>query len=218
MDSYKHGALLLTTLVQGVMPSPSGQLIKVVIRSSTWLEPDTTTPIILPDSIMPNERAEIPSQLRALIRHEVKHRDSGERLNERDTVSLLAYSERLHRAIPEFSGGVHIIIQYPLQLACKSYVDCMEKGDEMTMSWTVTHLFFQLTFMQVNSGRSKTFQPPITATSAVEPCIQGLLILAKTLYCKTQRRTSTIRTMTSTKYHRVVNVTSARAFWSQMKP
>jgi hypothetical protein len=126
------------------MPSPSGQVIKVVIRSSAWLEPDTTAPLILPDSISPNGRVAIPGRLQALIRHERTSRESGEILNERDTVSLLGYSERLHRSIPEFSGNIPIVVQYPLQLARPVYMDCMEKCDEMTISWMVISLPVQL--------------------------------------------------------------------------
>jgi hypothetical protein len=125
---------------QGHMPSPSGQLIKVVIRESTWLEPDTNAPLTLPDSIMPQRQARIPGQLRAFIRHETVYREPGKVLNDHDTVSLLAYSQRLRRSIPEFSGGVPIIVQYPLQLIPLAYMDCMEKSEAMTISWTV--IFF----------------------------------------------------------------------------
>lgn len=109
----------------------------MVIRESDWLEPDTTAPLTIPDSILPNRVARILGQLRALIRHESTNRKSGEALNVRDTVSLLAYSPRLLRSVPEFSGGVPIIVQYPLQLPVPVYMDCMEKGDEMTVSWLV---------------------------------------------------------------------------------
>lgn len=119
------------------MPSPSGQLLNVVIRESLWLKPDTAAPLILPDGIMPNRQASIPGQLKALIRHEKTPRESGEVLNSRDTVSLIGYSPRLRRSIPEFSGGVPIIVQYPLELTPPAYMDCMEKSDEMTVSWTV---------------------------------------------------------------------------------
>jgi hypothetical protein len=84
------------------MPSPSGQVIKVVIRSSAWLEPDTTAPLILPDSISPNGRVAIPGRLQALIRHERTSRESGEILN--------GFSERLHRSIPEFLGNIPIVV------------------------------------------------------------------------------------------------------------
>jgi len=128
----------------GPMPSPSGQFLKVVIRESSWLEPDTTAPLTLPDSIMPSCRASIPGQLRAFIRHERTDRESGIPLYARDTVSLLSYSERLRRSVPEFSGSVPIIIQYPLELIAPAHMDAMEKGDEMTVSWMVTYSHFSV--------------------------------------------------------------------------
>jgi hypothetical protein len=127
------------------MPSPSGQLIKVVIRESRWLEPDTSDPLILPDSILPGHQAVIPGTLRALIRHETVPRGSGKALVDDEVVSLLGYSERLRRSIPEFSGGSSIVIQYPLQLSLPSYIDCMTKVEEMTISWTV-RVFLYLCF------------------------------------------------------------------------
>jgi hypothetical protein len=83
----------------GPMPSPSGQLIKVVIRDCPWLAPDTSAPLALPDSILPNRRAKVPGQLRALVRYKTTHREPG-------VVSLLAYSQRLYRSIPEFNVAV----------------------------------------------------------------------------------------------------------------
>lgn len=119
------------------MPSPSGQLIKIVIRSSTCLEPETSGPLNLPDSIVPGGRVVVPGQLRALIRPEKNHRADGEELLLEDNVSLLAYSERLVRSIPEFSGGVPIIVQYPLQVPRPVYMNCLQKGDEMAIKWMV---------------------------------------------------------------------------------
>lgn len=120
------------------MPSPSGNLIKVVIRNSRWLEPETTAPLNIPNSILPGHQAKIPGQLRALIRHEQTQRKSGQQLLDNDTVMLLAYSERLRRAVPEFSGAVPISIQYPLQLMSPAYMNCMTKADEMEISWIVS--------------------------------------------------------------------------------
>jgi hypothetical protein len=124
--------------MKGPMPSPSNNRIKVVIRDSLWLEPDATAPLIVPNSIPPNHQATIPGQLKALIRHERHARKSGEQLNGNDTITLLAYSERLKRAVPEFSGAYPIVIQYPLQLPWPAYINCMTKADEMTMSWNVS--------------------------------------------------------------------------------
>lgn len=122
------------------MPSPSDNLIKVVIRESQWLKPDTSAPLSIPNSIPSSHQATIPGQLRAFIRHEQSERKSGEQLLGNDTVTLLAYSERLERAVPEFSGAVPIIIQYPLQFPYPAYINCMTKADEMTMSWIVSIL------------------------------------------------------------------------------
>lgn len=135
--------------VQGPMPSPSGQLLKMVIRESPWLQPDTTAPLSFPDSIKPNQPARISGQLRALICHETVPREQGVVLRGTDTVSLLGYSERLHRSIPEFSGGVPIVVQYPLQLTVPAYMDCMTKSDEMMVSWMVCglHTFFIIIYL-----------------------------------------------------------------------
>lgn len=122
---------------QGPMPSPSGQVLKVVIRASQWLVPDISAPLILPDSIPPGGQVRVPGELWAFIRHEWVRRNSGQALYAKDTVSLQAYSERLNRTVPEFSGGVDIIVQYPLQLSKPTYMDCMTKADEMTIAWLV---------------------------------------------------------------------------------
>jgi hypothetical protein len=122
------------------MPSPSGNLIKVVVRESQWLKPETSTPLDIPNSIPPNHQVTIPGQLRAFIRHEQKRRKHGTQLLGKDTVTLLAYSERLKREVPEFNGGVPIIIQYPLQFSYPAYINCMTKADKMKMSWIVSTL------------------------------------------------------------------------------
>jgi len=120
------------------MPSPSGQLICVIIRESPWLDPDTTNPLVIPDSILSGQTARIPGELRAFIRHETSSRGPGEKLECEHTVSLLAYSSRLHRSIPEFWGGVSITIQYPIVLPPPSCMDCMTKDNEMRITWTVS--------------------------------------------------------------------------------
>jgi hypothetical protein len=123
------------------MPSPSGNLIKVVIKESQWLKPETSTPLDIPNSIPPTHKATIPGQLRAFIRHEQSGREHGTQLLMNDTVILLAYSERLERKVPEFSGAVPIVVQYPLQFPYPAYLNCMTKADKMTMSWMVSILF-----------------------------------------------------------------------------
>jgi len=128
----------------GAMPSPSGNLIKVVIRNSQWLEPETSAPLNMPNSIPPNHKAIIPGQIRALIRHEKSQRKSGQQLLESDTVILLAYSERLQRAVSEFSGGVQVKIQYPVQLTSPAYMNCMTKEDQMEISWIVSFVCLSL--------------------------------------------------------------------------
>lgn len=121
----------------GFMPSPSRGLIKVVIRKSEWLEPETIAPLTIPDSIPIGEEVTVPGRLRAFIRHEQSPRVSGERLNAKDVVKLLAYSERLKREVPEFSGAVPIVVQYPLHLPYPAYINCMTKAQGMRMSWIV---------------------------------------------------------------------------------
>src|ERR1700753_509207 len=119
------------------MPSPSGALLKVVVRETPWLRPDVSAPLTIPDSIQPGRLARVPGQLKAFIIHETSPRTPGVRLYEKETVSLLGYSERLNRAVPEFAGGVNIVIQCPLQLSAPAYMDCMTKVEQMSISWMV---------------------------------------------------------------------------------
>ena len=121
----------------GPMPSPSGSLLKIVINNSIWLEPDWLNPLIVLDSIEPNTSAMVPGQLKAFIRHETNNRISGARLCAKDAISLLAYSERLRRRVPEFSTTLPIVIQYPLRLPAPAYLDCITNADEMSISWKV---------------------------------------------------------------------------------
>ena len=94
---------------------------------------------MLPDGIPPNQEVRIPGILKALILHETKPQAPGNSLCADETVSLLAYSKRLSRAIPEFSGRHHIKIQYPLKLGPPRYLDCVTKDDQARVSWTVSH-------------------------------------------------------------------------------
>jgi hypothetical protein len=120
------------------MPSPSGQLLKVVIRASPWLIPDISLPLIIPDSILAGKEATVPGQLRAQICHETIPRGSGIPLFELDTVSLFCYSERVRRAVPELSGRHEIKVEYPLRLGRPTYMDCMTRNDEMSIYWAVS--------------------------------------------------------------------------------
>jgi hypothetical protein len=119
------------------MPSPSGNLLKVLIRASPWLQPDTSTPLTIPDSIRPNQEVLIPGQLRAFIRHEWRDRLPGQALLDTETVSLIGYSERLCRLIPEFSGGVKIDIRYPIEMTAPIYHNCITKAHKRTASYSV---------------------------------------------------------------------------------
>jgi hypothetical protein len=140
------------------MPSPSGQLLKVVIRDSSWLTPDISHTLILPDAILPGGQVTIPGQLRAQICHETTPRESGSPLSELDTVSLLCYSERLRRAVPELSGGYEFKVEYPLRLGRPTCMDCMTRNDEMAVYWTVSFkkVFFWLVLIQ---DRWRTYRP-----------------------------------------------------------
>lgn len=91
---------------------------------------------------MPNRQGRVSGELRALIRHEKKRRGPGITFQNKEIVSLLAYSPRLCRAIPEFTWRSRIVVQYPVQLIPPTYMDCMEKGNEMITTWTVQeHLY-----------------------------------------------------------------------------
>ena len=119
------------------MPSPPGALLKVVIRGTQFLAADTSAPLVMPGSIPPNTSVGVPGELKAFIRQEGTARNPGQVLRVEDTVSLIGYSERLCREIPEFSNGTKLIIQYPVQLASPAHLDCMTKAEEMTISWMV---------------------------------------------------------------------------------
>lgn len=145
----------------GPMPSPSGRLLKIVIKASAWLAPDISAPLILPDSIPSGGRFRVPGKLRAFIRHESAPRPSGQALHANDTVSLQAYSERLNRVVPEFSGGVPIIVQYPLQMSAPQYMDCMTKGDEMTVAWLVTYSKIHISLNILLGPGTKQFEESV---------------------------------------------------------
>lgn len=121
----------------GPMPSPSGSVIKLVIQGTPWLAPDTSVPLII-NSIPPYTTVQIRGTLKAFIRHEGCARDPGTQLYAKDVVKLLAYSERLRRAVPDFCDGANILIQYPVRLLPPNFLDCMTKADKMTASWVVS--------------------------------------------------------------------------------
>lgn len=146
------------------MPSPSRQLLKVVIKASQWLAPDVSTPLLLPDSIPPGGQVRVPGELWAFIRHERVRRNSGQALYASDTVSLQAYSARLNRIVPEFSGGVPIIVQYPLQLSKPTYMDCMTKADEMTIAWLVIYPFTRTSYIVLLELGTKHFYESVRSS------------------------------------------------------
>lgn len=111
--------------------------MKLVIQGSPWLAPDTFKPLII-NSIPPYTAVQIPGTLKAFICHEGSVRQPGTQLYAKDNVKLLAYSERLRRAAPDFCAGTNIFIQYPVQLLPPNCLDCMTKADKMTASWIVS--------------------------------------------------------------------------------
>jgi hypothetical protein len=118
------------------MPSPSTAKLQVLVRGTKWLEP-VPEPLELPVGIPPGHSVQVPGILKALVRNEVAPRDSGTLLRAQDMVSLRAYSMRLQRDVPEFSGSVPVVYQYPLLMTTPKYLDCVAKGDTVRFSWTV---------------------------------------------------------------------------------
>jgi hypothetical protein len=120
------------------MPSPKRNLLHVLIQSAPWLDPVESEPLEIPCNIQVGGVVEVPGVLKALIRNETATRPWGEPFFAREKVALIAFFERIHRALPEFNGSSDIEIQYPLQLNPPRYLDCVAKGDRIRFSWRVS--------------------------------------------------------------------------------
>jgi hypothetical protein len=122
------------------MPSPKTQDIKILIQGTQWLDPIVSEPVFLPKDIRPGQTVTVPGRLRAFILQERSQRRPGQLLHATDEVELTATATRLDRAIPDFCGSTKITIRYPLELDAPKFLDCVEKGDEVTFSWIVSDL------------------------------------------------------------------------------
>ncbi|KAK0744771.1 hypothetical protein B0T21DRAFT_92973 [Apiosordaria backusii] len=123
----------------GQMPSPKISRLQILVRGTKWLEP-ILEPLEIPPEIPPGQSVKVPGVLKAWIKNETVDRSSGTLLRAQDTVSLRAYSQRLQRDVPEFSGGVGIVCQYPLLMTTPKYLDSVAKGDIVTFSWTIQNI------------------------------------------------------------------------------
>ena len=122
----------------GGMPSPKTADIKVLIHGTHWLEPVDSEPVFLPHDIKPGQIVQVPGVLRAFISHERSSRGSGQMLHATDEVQLIATATRIGRTLEDFSGKTQIVVRYPLELDAPKYLDCVEKGNEVTFSWVVS--------------------------------------------------------------------------------
>ncbi|KAH8881290.1 hypothetical protein GQ53DRAFT_888501 [Thozetella sp. PMI_491] len=126
----------------GGMPSPGPNTLKIMIRSTKWLDP-VMEPLWMPGDIPPGHSVTLPGTLRAYIKNEYapeNPRAPGTVLRAKDVVQLGAYSERLRREVPEFRGGVPVVYEYPLVMSVPRYLDCVAKGDWVRFSWTVQNI------------------------------------------------------------------------------
>tara|TARA_R110002003_G_scaffold48_37_gene4252 strand:+ start:21914 stop:23083 length:1170 start_codon:yes stop_codon:yes gene_type:complete len=145
------------------MPSPKGNVLKILIRSTPWLEPVALEPLELPREIRPGAIVGVHGVLRALIKNETVGRPSGTTFQANDTLALVAFFERLQRSLPEFSGGVNVIYRYPIVMSVPKYLDCVAKGDMVQFSWTVRFTlrdwarYTMLTAQQVTNAAAKAY-------------------------------------------------------------
>lgn len=134
--------LMVTNIVVqniGDMPSPRYNPLHVHIGATPWLEPDLTQLLELPRGIPPGAAVAVPGVLRALIRNEHDQRPAGAFFHAEDTVSLVAYSQRLRRRVPEFRGSQPVVYQYPLIMSTPKFLDAVAIGDRVKFSWMVRH-------------------------------------------------------------------------------
>jgi hypothetical protein len=123
----------------GGMPSPKTADIDVLIHGTHWLDPIVSEPVRVPKDIKPGQTVLVPGTLKAFICHERSTRGPGQLLHATDEIQLIVTATRLGRTLPDFSGKTGIVIRYPLELDAPKYLDCVEKGDEVVFSWTVSH-------------------------------------------------------------------------------
>jgi hypothetical protein len=95
------------------MPSPRVNGFKVLIRPTNWLEPVSSEPLEIPANIQPGQMMTLSGTLHAFIKHESAPRELGSTFRVKDTIGLVAYSERLARMVPEFYGPQPIVYHYP---------------------------------------------------------------------------------------------------------
>ncbi|KAH7081221.1 hypothetical protein BKA63DRAFT_549959 [Paraphoma chrysanthemicola] len=124
----------------GGMPSPKGNVLKILIRSTPWLEPVALEPLELPRDILPGATVSVHGVLKAFIKNETGKRPPGTTFKVYDTVVLVAFFERLGRTLPEFSGRVDVSYQYPMVMTAPKYLDCVAKGDMVQFSWTIANV------------------------------------------------------------------------------
>lgn len=122
----------------GGMPSPKTADIDMLIHGTHWLDPIISEPVRLPKDIKPGQTILVPGTLKAFICHERSARGPGQMLHATDEIQLIATATRLGRTLTEFSGKTQIVIRYPLELDAPKFLDCVEKGDEVMFSWTVS--------------------------------------------------------------------------------
>ncbi|KAM7206582.1 hypothetical protein V8F20_002708 [Naviculisporaceae sp. PSN 640] len=124
----------------GDMPSPRYIPLHVHIRPTPWLEPDMTQLVELPLDIPPGATMRVPGCIRALVRKESSQRRAGKLFRAEDTVSLVAFSKRLKRRVPEFSGSKQVVYQYPVSMSRPKFLDAVTIGDRVKFSWTVRNI------------------------------------------------------------------------------
>ncbi|KAF2259686.1 hypothetical protein CC78DRAFT_555936 [Lojkania enalia] len=168
MDGINEpGEYLLVHNIQiqnvGGMPSPKGNVLKILIQPTPWLEPVVSEPLELPREIPPGATVKVPGVLSALIKNESSIRAPGTTFYAQDTVALTAYSPRLQRPLPEFFGGVKVTYQYPLIMSIPKHLDCVAKGDVVRFSWMIRNVS-----NKAYGGESALCRPACTHMS--DPC------------------------------------------------
>ena len=118
-------------------------------------------PLLVPGGIPPGHSVEVPGVLKALIRNETKPRQLGTLLNAPDTVSLRAFSPRLQRDVPEFTGQLvlPVVYKYPLLMTTPKSLDCVSKGDTVTFSWTVQNISTKAHGLTANKASTHLSDP-----------------------------------------------------------
>ena len=102
------------------------------------LDPIISDPVYVSNDINPGQTVLVPGTLKASICHERSTTGPGQLLHAADEIQLIATATRLGRTLPDFSGKTQIVIRYPLELDAPKYLDCVEKGEVVMFSWTVS--------------------------------------------------------------------------------